>query len=400
MNEVLIVVPVYRERLSISERISLRQLYRILGSHPICFMAPKKMDQIFLKRNLYAELFPDEEFAGRLQYSKLLLNPKFYERFLSYKYILIYQLDAFAFSDKLRYFCQQGYDYWGAPMPVTYWKNTFARVGNGGFSLRKVSSCIHVTKMRQEIYEKTGLQIEFEKSEDEFFGYCGKSHDINFSVPNAKKAACFSIEFNVAHAWDKLSLSNLPFGCHAWNRPQYFKLWQPILSHYVKKQSLEKVEEEFGGTVYKSYRSMEWERVFILLFDRMLRSPKRAVTSILDNILPKSRQYILWGNGVVGKRANKLLTEYNRSVICIFDRNANIMPGIKNGDIPVAKPDRDFISNNSVVLITTNKYSNEIKQQLLDWGLSEDNNFRDYKQIEDGLLKQYYTSIWEKMNKR
>lgn len=45
-----------------------------------------------------------------------MLEADFYRRFGKYKYMLIYQLDAFVFSDKLLDFCEMGYDYIGAPV--------------------------------------------------------------------------------------------------------------------------------------------------------------------------------------------------------------------------------------------------------------------------------------------
>jgi hypothetical protein len=56
--------------------------------------------------------------------------------------MLIYQLDAWVFKDDLMKWCNKGYDYIGAP-----WFEDFGsyekgkklwRVGNGGFSLRKI----------------------------------------------------------------------------------------------------------------------------------------------------------------------------------------------------------------------------------------------------------------------
>ena len=396
LNEVIIVVPVYREKLLASEQIALKQLYSVLGKYPICFMAPKKMEPFFSERNLYAEFFPDEDLAGRLPYSKLLLKPEFYERFLSYKYILIYQLDAFVFYDKLDYFCNQEYDYWGAPMPITYWKNVFTRVGNGGFSLRKVSSCIRVTQMRQAIYDKTGIQAELEASEDEFFAYCGKDKDINFTVPSSKLAAQFSVEFNVAHSWDKLSVENLPFGCHAWSKPQYLSLWKPILENFVELSLLEKVELEFDKKQHISYRNLEWNRVSILLFERLLREQNDKVKMILDEVLPQYAKYIIWGNGLVANRAKQLFKEYGRTIEYIFDIRAEEKK-VNDSENRVVKPQKTIVGKDNIVIIATTKYSGEIKKQLQEWGIEEGKGFWEYAQIEKKLLTKYYVPLWDRM---
>ena len=50
--------------------------------------------------------------------------------FLEYQYMLIYQLDAFVFEDKLDYFCELGYDYIGIPVPDYTDTNVSTKVVN------------------------------------------------------------------------------------------------------------------------------------------------------------------------------------------------------------------------------------------------------------------------------
>jgi hypothetical protein len=45
-----------------------------------------------------------------------MLSIDFYKRFRDYKFILIYQLDAYVFRDELEYWCEQDYDFIGAPL--------------------------------------------------------------------------------------------------------------------------------------------------------------------------------------------------------------------------------------------------------------------------------------------
>ena len=147
-KNVVVVIPRYRAELSLSESISLNRAKRVLGKYPIVYMSP---ESLALKEP--AAYFPDEDFSGRLAYSKLLLTPRFYEKFADYEYMLLYQLDAFVFYDKLAYFCSLGYDYIGAPMTRYSWRNignmVGNMVGNGGLSLRKISSCIRVTRSKE-----------------------------------------------------------------------------------------------------------------------------------------------------------------------------------------------------------------------------------------------------------
>lgn len=156
MKQVVVVIPIYKEQLTQFEQVSLTQAKRVLGRYDICFMAPERMRAFLEERGARAEYWPDACFDNRLGYSKLLLTPEFYEHFADYEYLLIYQLDAFVFSDQLEAFCAMGYDYIGAPMPYWFgWPYGWNHVGNGGLSLRKIPSCIHVTRNRASIYKKT-----------------------------------------------------------------------------------------------------------------------------------------------------------------------------------------------------------------------------------------------------
>ena len=101
MKPAAVVIPVYREELRLSERVSFRQAQQVLGKYDICFMAPEKMKNFLSAKGYKAEYFPAKCLSSRLEYSKLLLTPEFYARFSDYQYILLYQLDAFVFSDRL-----------------------------------------------------------------------------------------------------------------------------------------------------------------------------------------------------------------------------------------------------------------------------------------------------------
>jgi hypothetical protein len=70
----------------------------------------------------------------------------FYEVFRQYEYMLIYQLDCWVFRDELEMWCDKGYDYIGAPFFVKWFVDRGIYVGNGGFSLRKISNIIEYLK--------------------------------------------------------------------------------------------------------------------------------------------------------------------------------------------------------------------------------------------------------------
>ena len=85
-----------------------------------------------------------------------MLTRQFYEKFLNFDYILIYQTDAFIFVDKLDEWCTKGFSYVGAPwfkdFTPPYCTNELQFVGNGGFSLRKVPHFIKVLNTFSTIF--------------------------------------------------------------------------------------------------------------------------------------------------------------------------------------------------------------------------------------------------------
>lgn len=85
-------------------------------------------------------------------YNNLLLTESFWKQF-TYDHILLYQEDTFVLHNNIDKFLQ--YDYVGAPWPPEKNINNM-HVGNGGFSLRKVSTlikCFH--KMTPKLYNNT-----------------------------------------------------------------------------------------------------------------------------------------------------------------------------------------------------------------------------------------------------
>jgi hypothetical protein len=141
-------------------------------------------------------------------------------------------------------------------------------MGNGGFSLRRVSKFIEVLESKQLYFSdfkfyNTSLRIglknliilkllvkfqsgNFSKlrvfnflyndNEDYFWAFLAKFFVQEFSLPNSKEALEFSFEVNPKKCFE-LNGSRLPFGCHAWNKYD-LKFWQekiPSLKHPIKK---------------------------------------------------------------------------------------------------------------------------------------------------------------------
>ena len=174
---VSVVVPVYKQfhKLTESERISWNQSTSVLSGYEFVLVCPYSLDVSGYSKSGHhftVERFNDSFFTGTNSYNKLLLSLDFFSKFIEYKYILICQLDVFVFYDRLSEWCDCNYSYVGAPwfegfIPVAdiaqLWK-----VGNGGFSLRKVSDCIKVLNSFKLIFSPITIFREFIKNNSQW----------------------------------------------------------------------------------------------------------------------------------------------------------------------------------------------------------------------------------------
>ena len=108
------------------------------------------------------------------------------------KYALLFQTDCLLLKDNVDKYLR--YDFIGAPWkkPMHNLKNGF----NGGLSLRKVETMIHITSICLPIsYEdKDSLQITGLANEDVYFAYHMFTNEKAFQLPSNDIAKTFSIE--------------------------------------------------------------------------------------------------------------------------------------------------------------------------------------------------------------
>jgi hypothetical protein len=173
--------------------------------------------------------------------------------------MLIYQLDAFVFKNDLDYWCNKKYDYIGAP-----WLREFPyidfikaikskiqhkthtrfnilkdglpsplqfenRVGNGGFSLRRVSKFHELCLSMHDRIEAYLNRIEHQYNEDAFWSIEVNRKKRMLNIPSLKMGLKFSTEHFPKRAL-QLNNNELPFGCHAWDKQLSF--WRPIFKQY------------------------------------------------------------------------------------------------------------------------------------------------------------------------
>ncbi|WP_269235331.1 DUF5672 family protein [Flavobacterium flavigenum] len=252
---VKVVIPIYKNHFGFLEEKSLLQCLSVLKEYPIVLVQPEGLDNSYITdrfQNVSAESFSKKYFESISGYNELLLSSCFYERFLDSEFMLIYQLDAFVFKDNLKEWCEKGYDYIGAPWIATQHtkivskilalfdskkkkerKQIFYKVGNGGFSLRRVSSHYKISKEHQSFISDF-LQADNKaiySIEDVFWSIKAPEFNENFKIPHYTEALHFAIDRKPEIAM-KLTNDVLPFGCHGINKPKVVDFWKPILDNY------------------------------------------------------------------------------------------------------------------------------------------------------------------------
>lgn len=234
--KVTVLIPIYKAILDENELKSVLQSIKVFEKHSIKFLAPKNLNCQHLNR-LFSELeivrFEDKFFKSVISYSQLLLSPKFYRKFKSSEYILICQTDVWVFKDELDFWCTQDYDYIGAPWltppPITtgepkinLQKFFINKVGNGGFSLRKVKS-----HFRNAVIFYPLLKL-FNKNEDMFWGMFIDYLNPFFKKPHYLHALEFAIERDGREAMVILK-DKLPMAVHAWEKYD-LELWETLIN--------------------------------------------------------------------------------------------------------------------------------------------------------------------------
>lgn len=365
MEKVAIVVPHHKAVFSQNEKISLEQLYRVLGKYPIFVVAPEHLRGQLSLYNWENIFVSDESFGSTDRYSRTFLSQWLYELFLKFEYMMIYQTDAFVFEDRLMEFCSLGYDYIGAPWnsydPAT--RKLGVRIGNGGFCIKKIKSVIEVLNQKEHILGDNPMREHMEKVEDLFFAYCGIREDLSFKVPSINISSEFSIEHSVNGSLNNLKYKK-PFGCHDWFRLNY-DVWKPYVESfgYISDPN----DSQGNETDYRLFCLMSY--VNEVENDAQLIPYFKEATEILP------QNIAIWGYGDYGKIFERILRLGGREVV-IFDRKIHM---------PAPEEIRNYY-----IVISTRKYGDEISEKLSNWGLIKYRDYTTFEYFIEGLLDRIF----------
>jgi hypothetical protein len=208
---VCVVIPLYKEKPSAGELMSIRRACEVFAGRDIFYVKPQGMSiEAYPFQAAYE--FPEYYFSSLQTYSELCCYNKFYSVFRDYEYMLICQPDCWVFEDRLDEFCALGYDYIGAPWPKMEGIPEDG-VGNGGFCLRRVSRFVELTRQLCDCGSHP---------EDRF--WCIDMHDY-LNIAPISVAATFSLEHEPSR-WFKAYGKVWPMGCHKPWRFEYRSFWK------------------------------------------------------------------------------------------------------------------------------------------------------------------------------
>jgi len=272
-QSVVIIIPVYKI-LSSSEIQSLKSLNKLEQTNTVvCVIGSSNSLQSYFhtiesilsnKFEVMHISFHHSYFEDIPGYNRLLLSKEFYHQFKAFDYMLIFQTDAFIIDGSLSTFLEKNVIYIGSPFLIAdVPEKEGLNVGNGGFSLRHISTFSQILKEQLVIPDRFWRSYSpkhtlkrrlfkvfvylpawfwsrlicksfyFESSkynwmnEDIVWSRWICNHD-DYRLPTIKDALMFSFETSPRECYTQ-NHQQLPFGCHARERYDYV-FWKTHLS--------------------------------------------------------------------------------------------------------------------------------------------------------------------------
>lgn len=264
LYRVVVLVPTHLEALEANLAATLRHNAQVLREYPLEIILPETCNPAW-----YEAFFESNKIEGRIRFvrddyfgssvavNRMGMDPAFYRMYADYDYILICHLDAWIFKDDLRAWMEKGYDFVGAPLFLPdvgrgrFLKRMAPFGGNGGLSLRRVSTCIRVLEtfkprpnrlriaqalwflarnrrfdlaailirtLREVIADWRGTCSKYNIYEDVFFTIVAKLLGARIRIPHSREARRFSCEVNYKLLQTECLGLTPPLGIHGYDK--------------------------------------------------------------------------------------------------------------------------------------------------------------------------------------
>lgn len=253
---VKVITPLYTTSLNEMEKAALLNNMSVLSNYTHVLLVPAGMDLSLITPELppHQVVEVSDEWLGKKNgiagYNRMMLSKEFYQLFADSEYILICHTDAWIFRDDLTEWCNKGFDcvapswirrrvydlpiislYFNAKKRLTQKEgkitkeDIYNKIGNGGLSLRKVQTFIDGCERYKEEMTRYTMKRHHLCNEDVFWAVV----PTNFNYPSLQEALTFGFDTNPKYCLDMCN-GQLPFGCHSWSKPRYYKFWK----NYIK----------------------------------------------------------------------------------------------------------------------------------------------------------------------
>lgn len=371
MKQVAIIIPLYKEILSCNETIALKQCRKILQSYERFFIIPEDLE-IKCVEDEHIIATDRIHLSSRKNYSDYVLSLEFYELFFDFEYILIYQLDAFVFEDKLEYFCNLEYDYIGAEwlygLECHSHNQNLWYFGNGGFSLRRVNAFTKWISENKEMVDYARMLLP----EDLAISIYGRDY---LKIASRNVAMEFSYDMHPEECF-RMQGERLPFGCHAWDRFDTL-FWKRVIDSYGYNVELNYVNDEETKLLCSGKERSEKLKQF---FD------SNKIYGCLDKMFKEWRgELSIFGAGQYGYSFINMVKDTGITVKYVIDNDVNKI-GKKVEGIDIVSMSR-ALSNDSLPILITLANPTLVEKQLLKNGLVKGQDYLCSKDLQIEMCK-------------
>lgn len=238
-KDCVIVIPIYKYDLYDYELLSINRILDLyINRYNIIYLIPNDFDIVFfLNKNKLDKYYTNSVmwyvisydpyfFTSSLTYNKICMSSEFYSHFFNYKYMFLYQLDAYVFNDELEYWLSKDYDFIGSyerfmnnyilqviksvlDNPDDYNYDKKGIMMNGGVSLRKIQSCYKFLNQNKLLCDRVFYDDSHVLEEDGFLSF----------VEETSVSALDAIKFGYSHMCFDTSYAvndyKYPFVCHS-----------------------------------------------------------------------------------------------------------------------------------------------------------------------------------------
>jgi hypothetical protein len=231
-----------------------------LGHRDIYLITPQGINT-----DAYQSIFPNLKIlevpamhmSSHQAYNQLMISPDLFQYFNQYSHILIHEPDAIVFRDDLDFWCNQDFDYIGAPWFEKSKEGVYHLKATGNFGLALINTLsvnrlflenprwYSVTMIIRDIFRGfrckkvalsralkacgdsgtiAGARDLYEGHCDIFWSYLVPKVAPSFKVAPPQDALSFSWETHLERCAE-LNKNQLPFGIHAWAKhdPNFLK---------------------------------------------------------------------------------------------------------------------------------------------------------------------------------